>query len=83
LSAALRASVDSGDLVDPEPFGACHHRRVHCSQRQVAVLVHQVGDAQPVGRVDRLNVEGVRGHVREEPHLRGSSQPGAEQVPLR
>lgn len=73
-------TVDRGDLVDPESFRTGDHRRVHGAQGQAAVLVDQVSDPQPVGRVDGLDIERPGGQVREEAQLGLCTKPGTEQV---
>ena len=74
------SSVNCGDLVDTESFCAGDDRGIDRSKRKIPVTVDEIGDAQPIGGMDRLDVERPRRHVAEEPELGGRPETGAKQI---
>lgn len=63
------AAVDRGDLIYAEPLRARDHRGIDGAERKVVISADKVGDAQPVDRVDRFDIEGTGRHVAEELQL--------------
>jgi hypothetical protein len=58
------APVNGRDVLDTEPLGTRHNRRINGSERQIPVTAHEIGDAQPIGGMNWLDIERTRGHVR-------------------
>jgi hypothetical protein len=73
-------SVECGDLGDSQPFGCCHDRTVDGSQRQVPILTHQFGDAEPVACHDRLDGEFARREITQEADLGFGAKPCSDEV---
>lgn len=72
--------VDRRDRSYVETFGRRDDRGVDGSEREVAVLPDELGDAEPVGRGHRFREERAAREVPEEPHLRRRAEPRLEQV---
>jgi len=74
------ATVEGRDFGGVEPLCRGDHRRVHGAEWQVAVLGDELGDADRVAGVQRLDREGADGEITEEANLRLPAEPGADQV---
>lgn len=62
-------AVKGGDLHDPEPLGGGQHRGIDGAQRQVVVSGDELGDADQVKRMYRLQDEVPGREVAEKPDL--------------
>lgn len=65
---------------DSEPLGRRNDRRIGSAEGQIAIVGHELGDAQPVPRGDGLDDEGARGQVPEEAHLGHRSEAARDQM---
>jgi hypothetical protein len=74
------AAVERRHFGRVEPLGHGDHRGVDGAQRQVAVLGDELGDADRVACVQRLDEEVTGGEVAEEANLRLPSESGADQI---
>jgi hypothetical protein len=74
------ATVQGGDGVGTQPFGGCGNGGVDRSERQVAISVDELGDAEPVASGNRLDQEITRGDVAEEADLGGGADSGSDEV---
>lgn len=74
------AAVERRHFGDVEPLGGGDHRGIDGAERQVAVLGDELGDADRVAGVQRLDREGAGGEITEEANLRLPAEPGADQV---
>jgi hypothetical protein len=74
------ATVDGGDLSDAQAFRRRHDGRIDCAERQVPVSRNEFGDAQPVGRVNWLDLECPVGQIAEESNFGLGPETGREQV---
>ncbi len=73
-------SVECRDHREPKAFSRRHDRTIDRSQREVAILVHQFGDAEPVTCHHRLNAELASGEVTEESHFGICTESGPDEV---
>jgi hypothetical protein len=74
------AAVERRHFSGVEPFGRSNHRGIDSAERQVAVLGDELGDADRVAGMQRLDREAAAGEVAEEANLGLPAQPGCDQV---
>ena len=64
----------------PKTLSGSDDRSVDGSEREVAIPVNQLGDAQPVPGRHRLDDEVPGGKIAQEPDFRSRAQPRADQI---
>lgn len=65
---------------DVEPLGCGDHRGVNGAQRQVAVLVHHLGDSKPVSGRYWFHAKVAARQITQQLHFCASAEPGPDQV---
>lgn len=74
------AAVERRHFSGVEPLRCRDHRGVDGAERQVSVLSDELGDANGVAGVQRLDREAAAGEVAEEASLSLPAQPGSDQI---
>ena len=77
---AEMASVERDDGHQPQPLRSGHQRRVDGSQRQVAVLPHELRDSQPVSFVNSLDKEFAGSERSEKANLGPGTKTRLDQI---
>jgi hypothetical protein len=73
-------AVGGGYVVDGQTFGGGYHGGIDRAEREVVIARHELGDADGVGRVHRLEHETSAGEVAEEPDLGLPAESRADQI---
>ena len=74
------AAVERRDRRDAEPFGCRDDRGIDGAEREVAVLLDEVRDPEPIGWMNRLDGEIPESQLRQEPKLDVRMQPRGHEV---
>lgn len=77
---AEMTSIQCCDRNGSQALGRDDHRRIDRPERQISILSHELGDAEPVARWNRIGSEVAGSKITQESHLRVRSHPVLEQV---
>ena len=68
------ATVEGSDLGDPQPLASHHDGGIDRPQGQVVVGPHELGDAQPIARLHRLDGECPSREIPQKADFRRSAE---------
>lgn len=78
LDGGEMAHVQGNHHVGAQPFCECSHRGIGASEREITVLLHEVGDARPILEGRSFDIE--TGEAAEKRGLGARSQAATHQI---